>query len=78
MKHAKLTPVFVLSSMSVSVSVSVFGVSPTDMLLGSKVIDEDNPAATPTGMTDEQLYDELKTMLLAGHETSSMALTWAL
>lgn len=30
------------------------------------------------GMTDTELADELKTMLLAGHETSSMSLTWAL
>ena len=49
------------------------------MLLASKVVDEDAPEGTAaTGMTDAQLCDELKTMLLAGHETSSMALTWAL
>lgn len=50
----------------------------TDMLLASKVLDEDAPDGTAaTGMSDAQLCDELKTMLLAGHETSSMALTWA-
>ena len=53
--------------------------SDADMLLASKVVDEDAPEGTAaTGMTDAQLCDELKTMLLAGHETSSMALTWAL
>lgn len=30
------------------------------------------------GMTDRQLRDEMVTMLLAGHETSAAALTWAL
>ena len=31
------------------------------------------------GMRGErQLADEMKTMLLAGHETSSLSLTWAL
>jgi len=48
------------------------------MLLAARVVDEDAPPGTPpTGMTDLQLCDELKTMLLAGHETTSMALTWA-
>jgi cytochrome P450 len=30
-----------------------------------------------TGMTDEQLRDELMTIFLAGHETTANALTWA-
>lgn len=30
-----------------------------------------------TGMTDEQLRDEVLTLLLAGHETSLLALSWA-
>ena len=52
---------------------------PSDLLLSSRVVDADAPPGTEaTGMDDLQLCDELKTMLLAGHETSSMALTWAL
>jgi cytochrome P450 len=31
---------------------------------------------TGTGMTDKQLRDEVMTMLLAGHETTSLALAW--
>jgi cytochrome P450 len=31
---------------------------------------------TGTGMTDRQLRDEVVTMLLAGHETTSLALSW--
>lgn len=31
---------------------------------------------TGTGMTDQQLRDEVMTMLLAGHETTSLALSW--
>ena len=31
---------------------------------------------TGTGMTDRQLRDEVMTMLLAGHETTSLALSW--
>jgi cytochrome P450 len=31
---------------------------------------------TGTGMTDRQLRDEILTMLLAGHETTSLALSW--
>ncbi|MBX3015647.1 MAG: cytochrome P450 [Caldilineaceae bacterium] len=30
-----------------------------------------------TGMTDQQLHDELLTFLVAGYETTSLALTWA-
>ncbi|AFZ24837.1 cytochrome P450 [Cylindrospermum stagnale PCC 7417] len=30
------------------------------------------------GMTDEELYDELLTLLLVGHETTATAITWAL
>jgi cytochrome P450 len=32
---------------------------------------------TGTGMTDHQLRDELMTILLAGHETTAIALSWA-
>ena len=31
---------------------------------------------TGAGMTDRQLRDEVLTMLLAGHETTSLALSW--
>jgi cytochrome P450 len=41
-----------------------------DMLLAS--IDED----TNTGMTEEQLRDEIITLFMAGHETSANALAW--
>ena len=40
------------------------------MLLSA--VDED----TGTGMSDRQLRDEVVTMLLAGHETTSLALAW--
>jgi unspecific monooxygenase len=30
------------------------------------------------GMTDDELYDELLTLLVAGHETTATAMTWAL
>jgi cytochrome P450 len=40
------------------------------MLLGAQ--DEDG-----SGMTDQQLRDELMTIFLAGHETTALALTWA-
>ena len=40
------------------------------MLLSAR--DEENGA----GMTDRQLRDEVLTMLLAGHETTSLALSW--
>jgi cytochrome P450 len=32
---------------------------------------------TGTGMTDKQLLDETKSLVLAGHETTSLALSWA-
>lgn len=43
-----------------------------DMLIGST--DEE----TGDGMTDEQLRDEILTIMLAGHETTAMSLTWTL
>lgn len=33
---------------------------------------------TGAGMTDEQLRDEIKSLVLAGHETTSLTLSWAL
>jgi cytochrome P450 len=32
---------------------------------------------TGAGMTDQQLLDEVKSMIVAGHETTSLALSWA-
>lgn len=43
-----------------------------DMLIGST--DEE----TGEGMTNEQLRDEILTIMLAGHETTAMSLTWTL
>jgi len=43
-----------------------------DMLIGST--DEE----TGEQMTDEQLRDEILTIMLAGHETTAMSLTWTL
>jgi cytochrome P450 len=40
------------------------------------VRDEDDPA--DTGLTDEELRDQLVTLLLAGHETTATALSWTL
>lgn len=40
------------------------------------VRDEENPA--DAGLTDEELRDQLVTLLLAGHETTATALSWAL
>lgn len=43
-----------------------------DVLAGAR--DEDGDGS---GMTDEQLRDELMTLIIAGHETTASALTWA-
>lgn len=51
--------------------------SRTDVL--SKLLlvrDEDDPQ--DTGLTDEELRDQLVTLLLAGHETTATALAWTL
>jgi cytochrome P450 len=47
-----------------------------DDLLGLFMSTQD--ADTGESMTDEQLRDEVMTMLLAGHETTANALTWGL
>jgi cytochrome P450 len=44
------------------------------MLMSSR--DEDDGAAEKSGMTDEQLRDEIITIFLAGYETVANALTW--
>lgn len=41
------------------------------MLVSARDVEGDN-----TGMTDEQIRDEVLTLLLAGHETTANALTW--
>jgi cytochrome P450 len=41
-----------------------------------QVRDEEDPAGT--GLTDEELRDQLVTLLLAGHETTATALAWTL
>jgi cytochrome P450 len=38
--------------------------------------DGDGGHATPSGMSDRQIRDEATTIFLAGHETTSIALTW--
>jgi cytochrome P450 len=38
--------------------------------------DEQDPSGVPTGMTDEQLRDEVLTIFLAGYETVANALSW--
>ena len=43
-----------------------------DLLLGAR--DEE----TGEGMSDDQIRDELVTMILAGHETTALALTWTI
>lgn len=56
-----------------------------DMLLSAQVVDEeaeraerDEAAATTTGLSTTEVRDEAMTLLLAGHETSALALTWCL
>ena len=44
------------------------------MLMASR--DEESGASEKTGMTDEQLRDEIITIFLAGYETVANALTW--
>ncbi|MFL6174250.1 MAG: cytochrome P450 [Marmoricola sp.] len=49
----------------------------TDVLSRLLVVrDDENPA--DTGLTDEELRDQLVTLLLAGHETTATALAWTL
>ncbi|HET6152741.1 MAG TPA: cytochrome P450 [Marmoricola sp.] len=51
--------------------------SRTDVLSRLLLVrDEENPA--DNGLTDEELRDQLVTLLLAGHETTATALSWAL
>ncbi len=51
--------------------------SRTDVLSRLLLVrDEDDPS--DTGLTDEELRDQLVTLLLAGHETTATALAWSL
>jgi cytochrome P450 len=51
--------------------------SRTDVLSRLLLVrDEEDP--TDTGLTDEELRDQLVTLLLAGHETTATALAWTL
>ena len=44
-------------------------------LLAMLILAQD-PEGDGTGMSDQQVYDELVTLLLAGHETTAAALSW--
>jgi cytochrome P450 len=48
----------------------------TDVLSQLLLVRDDDP--TDTGLTDEELRDQLVTLLLAGHETTATALAWTL
>ena len=50
------------------------GEAPADLLT---TLLEVRDADTGEGMSDRQLRDEVMTLLLAGHETTALALTWA-
>jgi cytochrome P450 len=50
------------------------GGSQNDLL---SMLVESRDAETGEGMTDRQLRDEVMTLMLAGHETTSVALSWA-
>ena len=45
-------------------------------LLSTLLLAQDDDT-TSTGMTDKQVHDEALTLILAGHETTATALTWA-
>lgn len=49
----------------------------TDVLSRLLLVRDEDDAAD-TGLTDEELRDQLVTLLLAGHETTATALAWAL
>jgi cytochrome P450 len=50
--------------------------SRTDVLSQLLLVRDDDPE--DTGLTDEELRDQLVTLLLAGHETTATALAWTL
>jgi cytochrome P450 len=47
------------------------------MLLASRYEDENTGGRSSTGMTDQQIRDEVLTIFLAGYETVANALTWS-
>jgi cytochrome P450 len=51
------------------------GAPPRDLF---DLMDEARDPETGKGFSDEQLVDEVATMILAGHETTATALSWAL
>jgi cytochrome P450 len=51
------------------------GIHRNDLL---SMLIETRDAETGEGMTDRQLRDEVMTLMLAGHETTAMALSWTL
>lgn len=44
--------------------------------VGTPTVGDAAPGGPPAHMTDRQLRDELMTIMLAGHETTALALTW--
>jgi cytochrome P450 len=48
------------------------------MLLGGGAADGGGAGGADGGMSDREVRDELMTLFLAGHETTALALTWAL
>jgi cytochrome P450 len=47
-------------------------------VLSRLLLVRDDEDSTDTGLTDEELRDQLVTLLLAGHETTATALAWTL
>jgi cytochrome P450 len=53
--------------------------SRTDVLSRLLLVrDDEQPEGAESGLTDEELRDQLVTLLLAGHETTATALAWTL
>jgi cytochrome P450 len=50
----------------------------TDVLSQLLLVRDEDAEDTDTGLTDEELRDQLVTLLLAGHETTATALAWTL
>jgi cytochrome P450 len=52
------------------------GTAPEDLLTWMMQARDDQETTYGAAMTDEQLRDEVMTLVLAGHETTAMALSW--
>lgn len=50
----------------------------SDVLSQLLLVRDDDADGTGTGLSDDELRDQLVTLLLAGHETTATALAWAL